>query len=270
MKKFYAAALPIIYLFLGGSNCAPEGGRANGFLLEPLAGIEAPLISPAKKYGIVITIFDRPDYVKKTFDSLKAANMDDSLVVIVDDASTDKEVVQLIKDFELTGTTIIKVRNRENSGVLTGLLLGFKLLEKNVQFLINVDNDVNVKVDWLEKLEQVYNAVGDKNIIVTGFNTSNHPIISCETTYCRKESLGGINFFMGVDFYSTYFKQWFAGKNIRDNFTWRNWDWTVVDQMKSHGFGFYATKPSVVQHIGYVGINAGAGRVDIAEDYDSE
>jgi glycosyltransferase involved in cell wall biosynthesis len=230
--------------------------------------LDAPMFSSKKTFGIVITAFNRPDYLRRTLESLRKTNLDDAMVVIVDDQSTDQTTIQLIKNLDLGSTPLIKLRHRKNSGVLTGILHGFKLLNKNVDFVINIDADVILNRNWLSKLKETYEAIGDRNIILTGFNTQNHPTKSCSDNWCEKETLGGINFFMSSEFYAEHFLGWFVDRDRLEYAVWKIWDWTVVDRMKTNGFKFYTTRPSILQHIGFDGMNSTPDKgVDVADDF---
>lgn len=224
-------------------------------------------ITPKKTFGIVITAFNRPQFLSRTFESLKESNLSDAIVVVVDDASTDLETISLIKNLELPGVPLVKLRHTKNSGVLSGLMHGFKFLTGNAKYVLNIDSDVIMKADWLESLRNAYEQIKDPNIIFTGFNTKNHKIGACDSQWCEKKTLGGINLFMTASFYETQFLSWFKTRDRLVRHVWKNWDWIVVEKMREAGYKMYATKPSVIQHIGEDGINSAPGSMDTAYDF---
>jgi glycosyltransferase involved in cell wall biosynthesis len=232
--------------------------------------IEAPLFFPKKTFGVVITAFNRPEYLKRTLESLKQTSPEDlsrSAFVIIDDASTDPETKTLIEEFRLEGASLYKFMHKQNSGIVTGLFHGFKFLNKNVEYVLNIDADVLVNPKWLSKLQETYEKINDKNSILTGFNTKNHETVASFDEWHQKKDIGGINFFMSAEFYQERYQGWFKDYNRGNSTSWKQWDWFVVNRMADSGFKFYATKPSVIQHIGFSGLNSNGKNVDVADDF---
>lgn len=242
-------------------------GQEEKWQSEVLPEIEPPVFSIKKKFGVVIPVFNRPEYLEQTLASLKNSDLRDAMVVVVDDGSQDAKTLELIDKLELGSTPLFKIRHRKNTGILSALFHGFKLLENNVRYIVNIDADVLMHPLWLDRLESTWLKIADPNSVVSGFNTKNHETVSCGEWHCLKATVGGINLFMGIEFYKAHFKKWFVGADRFDQATWRLWDWILVDEMKRNKFSFYATKPSVIQHIGFNGLNS-AGSPDVADDFD--
>lgn len=201
------------------------------------------------KIGIVITTYNRPEYTKICFDSIKSSNLlGDVFIVLVDDCSKNSYSNILFNSFFIEGLEVVKIKNEKNLGISKSLLIGFNEAIKNgADVLINLDNDVIVKQDWLKKLIDLYSCIEDECFVVSGFNTISadlktkkirHPIIKVYDSYYEKKSIGGINMMFSVRTYLRHIKPSLDKRG--------HWDWNVC----SRGIKFYVTKPSVIQHIG--------------------
>ena len=135
-------------------------------------------------YGILICCYNRPEFLKKTLDSLKKSNLQNAMIYIIDDHSADKTTTKMIDRFEIPGVEIIKERNRTNLGINDSMIKGFTFLYPKCEFLVTIDSDVELKPEWLIKLHQVYQEgkmafPTARDFLVTGFNctsTCNHKI----------------------------------------------------------------------------------------------
>ena len=212
--------------------------------------------------GLVITTYNRPEYLRQCFDSLSKCKHDVH-IVIVDDCSKDIETVKLIKDFakKHNAKTIFK---QQNKGIADSLTIGFDyLVSIGCTKLMNLDGDAIVARNFFEKVIDLHNQLG---CIVTGFNTLSksrnnrirHPILRKYKEYCKKQSIGGINMVFSAELYR---------KNIREILQRPgHWDWNLIRAF-SIRMNYYCTVPSVVQHIG---INSSLGNndgCDIAHDF---
>tara|TARA_Y100001980_G_C14429036_1_gene218018 strand:+ start:80 stop:820 length:741 start_codon:yes stop_codon:yes gene_type:complete len=220
------------------------------------------------KYGIVLCCYNRPEFLKKTLNSLSHSNLENSIICIIDDCSTDANTINLIKNFKINNIPIIKIRNANNLGISKSLLRGFETLLPKCYYLTNIDSDVIMKKNWLSTLEYTYNKVKNSNLkgsdyIITGFNCSVcvHPIIKQYDSFNHKKSIGGINMFFHYKLFKRIFK-----KILLDNKN--HWDWRVVDKAHELNILLITTKSSVIQHIGITGMNSDKQKYDYAEDYD--
>ena len=223
------------------------------------------------KFGILICCYNRPEYLEKTLASLKNTDLKETIIYIIDDNSTDTKTVKLINDFDILNVKIIKERNDKNLGITKSLEKGFTYLNNCCEFITNLDSDVILKKNWLEQLYKVYiegkiKFPDAKNFIVTGFNCTSSCLHKIENTYdafYTKKTLGGINTFFHNSFSKEYIqilKESSGNKN-------HGWDWNLSYYCQKNNVPILVTKPSVVQHIGFNGLNSKNKRVDIAEDF---
>ena len=183
---------------------------------------------------IVIPVYNRPEYLEKTLDSV-FANLSGEAVIISDDGSTDSKVQQIIDSyFKLADMWCMdmQVYTFENAGIAQNLK---RILDKckNYDTIITLDSDFIVKKDWVKKLKALLHT----DTIGTGFNASKHPIIKSVAHYHIKKTIGGGNLCFT---YSTYLK--FIRPYLIDS----QWDWN----MSYNAPRLLCTNPSVCQHIG--------------------
>jgi glycosyltransferase involved in cell wall biosynthesis len=205
--------------------------------------------------GLVITCFNRPQYLSKCLESLAAADLSAlHCIVIVNDASTDAETLRLFREFYIDGVPIIKMTNERNLKVYGSLKRGWdKCVEQGCDVLMNLDSDAIVKADFVERLTDA--VLNNQVHVVTGFNSRNkkkdgtdrHPVVSVHDGYLMKQSVGGINFaFTGI-VYKLLVSP--VLERCIDNPV--NWDHHVcIDAMKADR-PIICLTPSCVQHIGF-------------------
>lgn len=217
------------------------------------------------KYGIAIACHNRPEYVKKSLESLKKSILKDVYICIIDDKSDDKKTIEIVKNFNIDGVKIEKIYSDKNEGIGKTLIKAFDILSPKCEYLIILDSDTLLNKKWLIKLQEAYDAaiksdLNYDNYIVTGFNcqqSCSHKTIKEYDNFIVKKTIGGINMFFKKELYNKIFKDCLNGSG---------WDWCVCGKVK----GFIATKPSTVQHIGKNGLFSGGGRYDKAEDFIAE
>lgn len=214
--------------------------------------------------GIVITTWNRPEYLQQCLQSLQRSNLSDSVVVIVDDASDDKQTLDLVRAFN-TATPYIRIFKKKQTSMHVSLDIGWALLRNlGCKYLCNLDADTLVRTDWLTTLRSLFESVPypRDSTLLSGFNRSNPPCILEEYEhYLRKYRMGGINYFFSPGFYH----------QIRFLLFNSNWDSHVqyyCGTQHVDRFHMICCKPSVVQHIGRVGLNAGQRcSFDSADDF---
>jgi len=208
------------------------------------------------KIGIVVTIYNRPEYFSRMLDSLKKAELLDSELFMVNDNSTDPTVNRLFHEFSLPNIKIKKVVNDKNRNMFYGLRLGWGYFHSgNFDILANLDSDAIVKPYFLPILLQLNELFPDN--IISGFNTSNHPIYETFSKYHTKSSIGGINFLFSKHLYPP----------IADFLKDLEWDWNVCHFMQKQKKDFIVSNPSVVQHIGVSSTLKSHIRIDVADDF---
>jgi len=270
----------------------PEARRFSGGGHAHTDGFSDPPSSEKKKYkvGIMIPCYNRPEYVKSCFENLKKSRLEDTLIVIVDDGSDDKETVDLIKDFEMENVDVVKLRNESNLKVAKTMLRGFDHLYGACEFMCNIDSDTIMKPEWIEVMMRTYHKSekvlsGEKDgVIVTGFNAGyvgrdGHPIIKTYDDFYTKNTIGGANVMFHEKDYLKIFRN-----SIQNHIEesppvdcpecplmatgYTSWDYSFCNKAHSYNYAIVVTRPSVVQHIGQVGMNSGVeSSYDRADDY---
>jgi len=198
------------------------------------------------KVALLICTYNRPQYLKQCLDSLRRADLSriDELM-IVDDASTNPETLQLIDGFNFKDSHKNLTGKLENKGIKDSLLIGYEQLFQRNDIVINLDSDALVRNDFVDRLISNYPELG--GCILTGFHsvtknangTDRHKIkYEANGLYC-KESVGGINFCIDKYTYNQYVKPSLLKIG--------NWD---HNSCISAG-GALCLKESVIEHIGF-------------------
>lgn len=188
--------------------------------------------------AIVIPIYNRPEYVKRCFDSLSKLTVNPDLFVLVDDGSTVE-----LPAFD--GNWIKK----QNGGVKSALFTGIEYAFGNgADLVINLDSDAIVKPDFVKRLAGLHQASG---LITSGFNNPKEPILHD----CFKRHANGINMCFNREQYEAHIKPALLRRS-------GNWDY---DASESAG-KVAITIPSCVQHIGIISSMGHTG-ADRAHDF---
>ena len=222
-------------------------------------------IQPKDKVGIVLTTFNRPEYLVKTLQSLKDSRLNSKLpfdveLVIIDDCSDNQETKKIIGDFNLEHTKVVKLVKTRNSGVFNSLRQGWEyLLAQGCVMLTNLDSDAIVKKDFIVKLKDAFDSLSFD--ILTGYNSRLHKTLTYKTlsgddSVVLKKSLGGINMVFSPRTYKELVEPCLLD---------RKFDWYVsacCDRI-------LALTPSVIQHIGRNGMNNSENNEDFdySEDF---
>ena len=236
------------------------------------------------KFGIVLCCHNRPEYLQPALDSLAGSSLKNSCIHIIDDFSDCEETQSLIHNFKLSGgkngNNVIKTRNTSNQRIALSLKKGFDSITREPyrsEFFTNIDSDVLLKPDWLEKLHSAFiffqkakkilgNSRNLNNAILTGFNNDSnqrHKILNDFGGFYHKDSMGGINMF----FHHSLYKKIFLPV-LTKNRAWKKWDWNVCSNAKQKNVTLISTKPSVVQHLGMQGMwSKGEDSYDFASDF---
>ena len=211
---------------------------------------------------LFISIFNRPEYVTRSLDSLLASfDVIKPRIIITDDASTDPEIDNLIKKFKKSYPNTVIEKNVINGGIPYGKLTTIKTYVvvpeyRHTHFLI-CDSDMIYKKGWVEILLNLYAETGAP--LITGFNTlsNRHHITEEFKNYYIKESIGGCNLLVDTTFYTA--SPFFESKS---------WDYHMCERAHAeHGVGVVCSKPSLVDHIGFEGYWAKKEYYDSAVDF---
>lgn len=225
--------------------------------------------------GLLITTYNRPNYLSLCFESLLRADLSNiDRIVIVDDNSTDPEVIPLINQFSIrVQCNVGTVLKQENKSIKDSLLTGINnLLEWGCDTFINLDGDAIVRNDFVDRLldlKQKYPA-----LIVTGFNCNTlnrdgsirHKHLYSEPGAIFRESVGGINMCFHRDQYLKYIKP----ALVQTLNYGGNWDALSCKNSMADSLPIAVTVPSVVNHIGIkssMGHDAGGEPADVADDF---
>ena len=219
---------------------------------------------PRNIVGIVITTFNRPEELQKTFDCLALTKWDINnkyFIVVIDDKSTDLQTIKLVNDFNLPkkNIEIIKIFNDRNMQMFNSLRKGFDLCMRNdCNILCNLDSDVILKPYWLLAILRLHFYFPGN--LVTGININTH-FFTEETKfrkkgYCVKVASGGINIMFSRDIYVHYVRPAFD-KGL-------NWDNSIYGQT------WYCCLPSVIDHNGLNSTVSRSGKNHtVASDFDN-
>lgn len=228
-----------------------------------------------KSIGLIITSYNRPDYLRQCLQSVKAADLSQvATVLVVDDCSTDKKTNQLINDFELDGVELVKVFSKENRSIKGSLLFGLDILFSTCNVVTNLDGDAIVRPDFISRLLSLKERFSES--IITGFNcttknrngTERHIIIESGDGFNTKKSVGGINMLFDKGQYLSFVRPALVECLERGG----NWDHKACINSYANGYPVVCCVPSVVQHIGVdssMGHSAGGEPPDIADDFNS-
>lgn len=216
-----------------------------------------PNKSPDNRIGLVIPIYNRPEYLKRTLDSLKKTENDGLQIdiLLIDDASTDTGIKKLLLGgtFGIHNATVTTLIAKTNKGVCATLKLGFDtLINRGNNFLMNLDSDAVVTNLFFHQIRKLH--LEHPSDIITGFDcrtrnangTERHKILSESTRYTVKESVGGIN----MAFTAGCYEILISGILHRCARHGGNWDHEVCKAAKLQERKVICHYPSIVQHIG--------------------
>lgn len=210
--------------------------------------------------GVVVTTYNRPQYLKRMLDSLRDADLNRVFLLCVDDGS-DAETRNLINEFPLWSAIVQKTQNR---GICHSLRTGFDMLIANgCNVLMNLDPDVIVKPNFVQAVQAIMS-----DSISSGFNTLScdtktkkprHDILYAFSDHYTKRSIGGVNMCMSIHNY----RRIVLPNLVND----QRWDWMVSQQMKRMNKFFRVTRPSVIEHIGEESTFADRSNHDQSADF---
>jgi glycosyltransferase involved in cell wall biosynthesis len=221
------------------------------------------ILQPTYDKVIVIPTYNRKDILKKTLDSFVKTKLDNNTLLIIIDDNSNEETQQFIKNYDIYNVFTIKLFKKENKCMYDSFVMGFDYAIQNypsIKYLITLDSDTIHKPNWLEKEIQLFKRFNDNNILLTGFNTNNHKTKKYFNDYSEKHTIGGINILFHKNYYINYGREAFIHHK-------RDWDWGFCGISKKYKYKIICTKPSVIQHIGDIGLNSNKGKYDKANDF---
>lgn len=234
-------------------------------LFDQLYHVEIPRkLDPVYTIGIVITVYNRPYYFKRTLQSLCDSDLSDTVIMLIDDLSDDQTTLALVEHYSHPQAPVIKAKRKGFSEdyprpatISQNLLFGWSYLASHFQtiYLSNLDADMIVRRDWMNRLLSIHQLISETchKFILSGFNTPAHKVDEIHKEYYRKRTLGGAHLFFHTN---ELVEVAYAGTNFLTNEKTASWDCVLIDYLNSRTYRFYAVRPSVVQHIGKEGIHS--------------
>ncbi len=234
--------------------------------LTPFA-VDLPSEAGPRRIGLVITTYNRPDYLRRALRSLARSDLSAAALALVDDGSDDRRTIEILDSWQMPGIPVVKMRRRQHAGagIAENLEAAFNLLinQFDCELLANLDSDTVVKRDWLARMVRLWDEQRGRYpcAIVTGFNADSpvHPVEVEYGDYYVKSSVGGISFL---------FDRKTMAQIVRPALNAGiHWDMRVVDLVQQLGGVFLCTRPSVVEHLGRIGYYSTPDFHDFASDY---
>lgn len=224
------------------------------------------------KLGVVITSYNRPEYLQECLDSILHADIPvGTTFYVIDDASTDEKTKEILSGLVPTYFFNPTIKTERN-GICDSLLIGYeKAFNDNCDVVMNLDNDAIVRNDAFNKILELQYFYPER--IITGFhsttknaNGTERHIILNEFPYAyEKQSVGGINLCMNKEVYEKYLKPTlehclqYVG----------NFDHQVSLKCLADGKPVISVKESVVQHIGFVSSMGHTGGIEQPDTADT-
>ena len=105
-----------------------------------------------KNCDIIIPIYNAYDCLKPCLDSvLKNTDMNNNRLILINDKSTDKRILPLLKKYT-NNQSIILLENENNLGFVGSVNKGMKFSSNNDVLLLNSDTEVTK--NWLKKIQE--------------------------------------------------------------------------------------------------------------------
>jgi len=176
----------------------------------------------------------------------------------------DTEAADIIRRFSIEDVPVVKVFKNIHRNMFDSLRSGWDCLEQmGCEYLVNLDADAVVGIDWLARLESTFEQYKKEKpgspFIVTGFNSATHDVVYRSEEYALKKSAGGINIFFHNSLYSELVSPVLSSVD---------WDHVISETLARRNGLIVVTVPSVVQHVGEFGLWSRPWSYDVAEDFD--
>lgn len=133
-----------------------------------------------QRADIIVPVFNAVDMVRDALDSLRRTLGADDRVIVIDDASTDVEVPEVLKTFARQATFAVDLeRNPSNLGFVRTVNRGMAMSKRDVVLL---NSDTVATTGWLDRIMEA--AASDPRIAtITPF--SNNAEICSFPEFCR-------------------------------------------------------------------------------------
>jgi glycosyltransferase involved in cell wall biosynthesis len=110
------------------------------------------------KLGLVLPVFNRPDQLRECLKSVSESIFpSETVLILINDGSTDPETENLWKGFNLEGVQIIRLI-QPNKGIRDTLQIGWDMcIAMGCDVLTNLDSDAIVKPDvWGQAFDKTH------------------------------------------------------------------------------------------------------------------
>lgn len=226
-----------------------------------------------------MTIAGRPELTRQSLRDLADSNLEScNLIVLVFDG------YKSISDFGEQIDSLAKkcdihiIYHDKSIGIKKSLIEGIEHCFYNgCDVVTNLDNDVRLKPNWLEKLLDLYNYF--PNHIITGFHSTTknkdgserHKIVAGLSVkgpllhdWVFKESVGGINMLFNFDVYEKYILPALVTPE-------GNWDYIACRNSYLDSYPICVAVPSLIQHTGIHESSMGHNSElpDVADDWNN-
>ena len=234
------------------------------------------------KLGLVMPIYNRSEIGTRVLDRLsKCTFPKNTVLLLLDDGSTEKKIINKINSVKFPSHVQVEKRfqthNKNNSyhNIGTNLKNGFDyLIEQGCDYVMNLDDDMLVKKDFILKLMELANEVDIKNNggFITGFLETKNSNFGKKHFYENNRELydklksdkyimrscgGGCNHLMTKDSYLNIYKPGLI-EAIKTNKKWDDVVGTHIGKLRknndTHGI-WYSPTNGVMQHLGFNGLN---------------
>ena len=126
------------------------------------------------KVSIVIPNYDRKEHLEILLTSIASQTYHDYEVIIVDDFSTDRSVVEFIKEYIKGRENMRLIENDKNLGFVKTCNKGFRLVGR--EYVCLLTNDTEIKNNFLERNVEIMDAdssIGVLSCIIVDQNGNN-------------------------------------------------------------------------------------------------
>ena len=234
------------------------------------------------KLGLLMPIYNRSEIGTRVLDRLSQCTFPkNTVILLLDDGSTEKEIVNKIKSVEFPSHVHVEKQfqnhNKDNSyhNIGKNIKKGFNyLIDQGCDYVMNLDDDMLVKKDFIIKLMDLANEVDIKNNggFITGFLETSNVNAGKKNFYEKNRDLydklksnkyimrscgGGCNHLMTKESYLNIYKPGLI-EAIENN---KKWDVVVGSHIgklrknnDTHGI-WYSPANGVMQHLGFNGLN---------------
>lgn len=197
---------------------------------------------------IGIKTYNRPDYLKRSMESLKKSNLPENTIIIIkDDCSTDKKTIDIINNVKfLNKIQKIVIKNSSHEGVDKNSRTLFKYCFKKTEsnYIIVLNDDIIYNANWYYKMMDAKESIKNEKIgMLTCFNTKAHRGKKYNNIVNINSSVGGMCLIIHRNIA--------LSKEVQKEGT--GWDHNAVRLCKTIEYKMFSTIQSYVEHIGLKG-----------------